>query len=209
VARSAEDKARKQDLILDAAMELLVARGYAKTTMSDVAARAAVGRGTLYWHFASKDDLFFSLLEREVSRFDEGFASAMDVDVPSLVKLESLVRASFVLYSEAPNLFRAFFSVLTGAGEAMQKRIFSLFSSMYGRYNGLIEELLETAKLDGDVRRDLDSQVVAAAIVVMLDAMFLQIYFGLVENDPERLASSMLSMLRRGYLRAPGKGGEG
>jgi AcrR family transcriptional regulator len=189
VARSVEDKAIKRDLILDAAMRLLVGRGYLKATMSDVAAEAGVGRGTVYWHFASKDDLFFCLLEREVSRFDVGFAELMGVDAPAIARLESLVRASFAFYSEAPNLFQAFLSVLAGADEAMQARIFVLFSRMYGRYD------------------DLDSRVVAAAIVVMLDAMFLQISFGLVDNEPERLAAGILSLLRRGYLADPGDEG--
>jgi AcrR family transcriptional regulator len=207
VARSVEDKAIKRDLILDAAMRLLVGRGYLKATMSDVAAEAGVGRGTVYWHFASKDDLFFCLLEREVSRFDVGFAELMGVDAPAIARLESLVRASFAFYSEAPNLFQAFLSVLAGADEAMQARIFVLFSRMYGRYDDMIEELLDRAKDEGDVRRDLDSRVVAAAIVVMLDAMFLQISFGLVDNEPERLAAGILSLLRRGYLADPGDEG--
>jgi AcrR family transcriptional regulator len=207
VARSVEDKAIKRDLILDAAMRLLVGRGYLKATMSDVAAEAGVGRGTVYWHFASKDDLFFCLLEREVSRFDVGFAELMGVDAPAIARLESLVRASFAFYSEAPNLFQTFLSVLAGADEAMQARIFVLFSRMYGRYDDMIEELLDRAKDEGDVRRDLDSRVVAAAIVVMLDAMFLQISFGLVDNEPERLAAGILSLLRRGYLADPGDEG--
>lgn len=206
VARSAEDKARKRDLILDAAMRLLVGKGYTKTTMSDIAAEASVGRGTVYWHFESKDDLFYCLLEREVGKFDEGFASVLDVEAPAITKLESVVRASFVLYSEAPSMFNAFFSVLTGADDEMERRLVALFSSMYGRYNRLFEDILERAKREGDVRQDLDSHVVAAAIVVMLDAMFLQIHFGLIDNEPERLASSILSFLREGY--AGGKGGE-
>ena len=86
VARSVEDKAKKRDLILDAAMRLLSGRGYTKTTMSDVAAEAAVGRGTIYWHFSSKDDLFYCLLEREVGKFDVGFASVMDVEAPAQVE---------------------------------------------------------------------------------------------------------------------------
>ena len=46
------------ELILDATLRLITAKGYAKTTMSDIATAANVGRGTVYWHFPSKDELF-------------------------------------------------------------------------------------------------------------------------------------------------------
>jgi AcrR family transcriptional regulator len=209
VARSPEDIAIKRDRILDAAMKLLLERGYTKTTMSHVAREASVGRGTVYWHFTSKDDLFFNLLERETARIEGDMPRLLETELPALEKLESLIRGFFQFYSDVPNLLRAFMSVLTGSDEQMQQRLLAYFSSIYGRYDALIEGLLETAKEDGDVRPDLDSRVVAAAIVVMLDAMFIQIHFGLVDNDPDRLAEGVISVMSSGYLARPGgrKGG--
>ena len=207
VARSPEDIARKRDRILDAAMKLLVEKGYTKTTMSRVARQAAVGRGTVYWHFESKDDLFFSLLERETAKIEGDMPRLLETDMPALEKLETLIRGFFQFYGDAPNLLQAFMSVLTGSDEQMQQRLLAYFSSIYGRYDALIEGLLETAKDEGDVRPDLDSRVVAAAIVVMMDAMFIQIYFGLVEDDPERLAGGIISVMRSGYLARPGSNG--
>lgn len=209
VARSPEDIAVKRDRILDAAMKLLLERGYTKTTMSHVAREASVGRGTVYWHFASKDDLFFSLLERETARIEGDMPRLLETQLPALEKLESLIRGFFQFYSDVPNLLQAFMSVLTGSDEQMQQRLLAYFSSIYGRYDALIEGLLEKAKEDGDVRADLDSRVVAAAIVVMLDAMFIQIHFGLVDNDPDRLAEGVISVMSSGYLARPGgrKGG--
>ncbi len=204
VARSPEDIAIKRDRILDAAMRLLLEKGYTKTTMSLVAREASVGRGTVYWHFTSKDDLFFNLLERETEKIEGDMPRLLETDMPAIVKLETLIRGFFQLYSEVPNMMRAFMSVLTGSDEQMQQRLLAYFSSIYGRYDALIEGLLETAKQDGDVRADLDSRVVAAAIVVMLDAMFIQIHFGLVENDPDRLAEGVISVMRNGYLARPG-----
>jgi hypothetical protein len=57
------------------------------------------------------------------------------------------------------------------------------------------------------VRAELDSPVTAAAIVVMLDALFLQIHFGLIDNDPPRLAASVWDFIARGCLVCP-PGGE-
>lgn len=48
--------------ILDAALALAAERGISGTTMDDVAERAGVAKGSLYYNFASKDKLFEALL---------------------------------------------------------------------------------------------------------------------------------------------------
>lgn len=53
---------RKRAAILAGAEEVFLDRGYASTTMDDVAAAAGVGKQTVYRHFASKEALFESLI---------------------------------------------------------------------------------------------------------------------------------------------------
>ena len=202
VARSAEDLAKKRDLILDAAMTLLMERGYTKTTISGIAKAAGIGRGTVYWHFESKDDLFFALMERDAARIDGGLAPLMEHPMPALDRLELLIRGGFALYGEEVNMFQAFLSILSGVEEETKQRILAMFRNIYGKYNSLIEGLLEAGKAEGTVRQDLDSPVVAASMVVLLDALFLQVYFGLIPNDPERLSNAVLVLLQDG-CRAP------
>ena len=53
--------------ILDAAGELLLAFGYRRVTIDDVARRAGVGKGTVYLHWASKLELFATVLIRDAA----------------------------------------------------------------------------------------------------------------------------------------------
>jgi AcrR family transcriptional regulator len=48
--------------ILEAALDVFAARGFAATKLEEVAARAGVSKGTLYLYFESKEDLFRSLV---------------------------------------------------------------------------------------------------------------------------------------------------
>ncbi|EGB14384.1 transcriptional regulator, TetR family [Pseudodesulfovibrio mercurii] len=61
-----EDK-EKEQRILDTAAELFSRQPFHKVLLSDVARVAAVGKGTLYLYFKSKDDLYFAVLLREFS----------------------------------------------------------------------------------------------------------------------------------------------
>ncbi|SMF66312.1 transcriptional regulator, TetR family [Paenibacillus uliginis N3/975] len=60
------DKAlRKRDLILDKAKELFIQRGYAATSMDDLVHYIGVSKGSIYYHFKSKEELFLQLLARQ------------------------------------------------------------------------------------------------------------------------------------------------
>ena len=58
--------------LLDAALELLVEKGYAATHVEEVAARAGVSKGTLFLYFSSKQELFKAVVRQNIAgRFAE------------------------------------------------------------------------------------------------------------------------------------------
>ena len=63
-------------LIFDAALALAAERGISGTTMDDVAVRAGVAKGSLYYNFASKDKIFEGLLSEGMAALTEALRSA-------------------------------------------------------------------------------------------------------------------------------------
>jgi len=68
------------DSLLDGAMDQFTRHGYAKTTMSDIAAAAEVSRTSLYKHFPTKDDVFRALSDRINRQVHEDVAAALLVE---------------------------------------------------------------------------------------------------------------------------------
>jgi AcrR family transcriptional regulator len=62
--RERADAARNRRRVLAAAQDLFAERGVAAVTMDDVAARAGVGKGTLYRRFGDKGGLAVALLDQ-------------------------------------------------------------------------------------------------------------------------------------------------
>lgn len=58
----------RAELILDATDRLLARFGYRKMTIDDVAREAGIGKGTVYLHFTSKEDVVLSHVDRIVQR---------------------------------------------------------------------------------------------------------------------------------------------
>ncbi len=62
-AQSQEDKAKRQESILLAALSQFSEKGIQATRMEDIAHEAGVSKGTLYLYFESKDALFAALIQ--------------------------------------------------------------------------------------------------------------------------------------------------
>lgn len=56
-------KAERPGEIIDAALELFVAKGYMATRLDEVAQRAGVSKGTLYLYFENKEAMFKAVVE--------------------------------------------------------------------------------------------------------------------------------------------------
>ena len=68
--------------LLDEATRLFAARGYAGTSLEDVASASQVTRGAVYHHFASKQALFEAVLQLQEARAVEAIAAAAAVPDP-------------------------------------------------------------------------------------------------------------------------------
>ena len=66
--RTKEEAAITRATVLKAALAVFSAKGYAATTLDDVAKAAKVTRGAIYWHFKSKADLYNTLIQELSAR---------------------------------------------------------------------------------------------------------------------------------------------
>jgi TetR/AcrR family acrAB operon transcriptional repressor len=66
--RTKEEAAVTRATLLKTALAVFSAKGYAATTLDDVAKAAKVTRGAIYWHFKSKADLYNTLVQEFSAR---------------------------------------------------------------------------------------------------------------------------------------------
>lgn len=58
---------KKYDLILDALQQLMVDKSIQNISVSDIAAKAGIGKGSIYYYFKSKEDIVDAVIERSYS----------------------------------------------------------------------------------------------------------------------------------------------
>jgi AcrR family transcriptional regulator len=73
-----EKKAETRRRLLDAATEVFARRGFAATSLDDIADEAGFSKGAVYSNFASKEDLFLAVLDEHVGRQEADIEGRID-----------------------------------------------------------------------------------------------------------------------------------
>ncbi len=87
------EKSDKRELIIDAAAPFFARYGIKKTTVDEIAQAAGMGKGTIYLHFKSKEELFEALVRRHANRFLEKASKVLHEDIP----VEEMLRKFILL----------------------------------------------------------------------------------------------------------------
>lgn len=167
----------KRFAILDAALRVFAKRGFASARISDIAAAAGIGKGTVYLYFASKEDLLMGVFE---SRVDE-ILSMIDELVVSRVTPQEGLRAFF---DAALNLVASNVELL----DLFEQRIFFSDARLRARGTAFFHSMIErvVSKLTPEIRSDLvldyDMEIIATVVIGALASY--RLYRVLHPDDP-------------------------
>lgn len=78
--------------LLDAAARLFARRGYAATSMRDIAVEIDMKPGSLYYHFPSKEELLLAVYQAGVLELEKATAKAVEKETEPWTRLEALCK---------------------------------------------------------------------------------------------------------------------
>jgi AcrR family transcriptional regulator len=136
-----DTKVSREELILDAAERLLARYGYRKMTIDDLAREAGIGKGTVYLHFRSKEDVVLSHMDRIVNRVMARLRGIAAGDAPPAAKLSEMLVARVMVRFDSVQHFT----------ESISEVLRDLRAAMLQRREGYFEE---EAKVLGEVLRE-------------------------------------------------------
>lgn len=133
--------------IFDAAMKIFSDCGYDGATMDDIAIDAGVAKGTLYYHFKSKEEIFKFVISEGMQRIEEEIEAATVKVHDPIDKLKVLCNVQLSLVYQRSNFFKVVMSQLWG----QELRQFELRTSIQ-KYIRNIEKFIEAARVNGKIR---------------------------------------------------------
>jgi AcrR family transcriptional regulator len=150
--------------ILEVAQELLVEKGYRGASMDEIAARVGIAKGTLYQHFAHKEDLVLVLLEQHVERFAQTVDEAAAAPAPARARLEQVLR---YVYDDRDGAY-GMMGLLTRDAEIWKSLAAVGKEQALGRMDrtmAQVARILEDGKGDGSFDPDVPTTLMARAFM--------------------------------------------
>ncbi|MCW3813495.1 TetR/AcrR family transcriptional regulator [Micromonospora sp. DR5-3] len=175
-----------------AAVELIAEQGFSATTVDDIAARAGVAKGTVYYNFESKTVLFEELLRHGIGLLTADFRAAVD-GLPPREALAALVRAEL----EYIRRYRAFAQLLLSEMWRTNREWQQTLRLLRGEAIEVIAETVRAGVASGDLPADLDVRTASSALfgvglVVAVDWLVFQ-----PDRPIEDVQEALLGIVRR------------
>jgi TetR/AcrR family transcriptional regulator, cholesterol catabolism regulator len=124
----------------DVASALFRERGYAATSVRQIARALDLQGASLYAHVASKEDVLWSIVDRTASRFEQAGEAADDASLEPTERLTRLVRAHLRVITDQPGAATVFVHEWRGLNGARRAAVLERRDRYERRWRNLIEE---------------------------------------------------------------------
>ena len=172
------------DAIYDAATRLFVEKGVDRASLSDIAQEAGVSKGTLHYHFATKNDLIFAIAERHMEALTAEFASLL---AHRQMALDALMTHFFKVLVGARTRGRLHLHLVREAvvgSPEIRERIRAAYTGWQARFEGEVARFFPEGE---------GSAVIARTAIAIVDGMLIQELVGLEAVDSGELARLVMA----------------
>lgn len=184
-----EAEVRKNE-ILDAAERLFGTKGFDGTSTHDILNAIGIARGTLYYHFKSKEDILDAMIDRMTGRLVRDAAEiAADKAVPVLQRLTEMMLALNV----QGNLGREIMAQVHKPQNALMHQ--KMREHLLGEITPIVTDLLEEGMAQGICRTDYPAEVAEMTLLYSNTAFDTLIKYD--EEERQRKIAAFIYNLER------------
>lgn len=153
--RREEEKERRRQEILDAALKLYAEHGWDAVTMDQVARQARLSRALVYVYFKDKDELLYAIAELAMTDMIRRFRAASARHAKGLDQAEAMGRAYIDFARETPHFFDACSRFQGHVSETERGPHENACNAANQEIHVILRESLERGFEDGSIRRDI------------------------------------------------------
>ncbi|MCZ0979337.1 TetR/AcrR family transcriptional regulator [Streptomyces diastatochromogenes] len=154
--------------LYEAAVTLIAEQGFSATTVDEIAERAGVAKGTVYYNFKSKTELFEELLRHGVALLAASLRSAAEETTERggsrVDALDAMIRAGLVFIDRYPAFTQLYVAELWRTGRAWNSTLLVVRQEAVAVVEGVLREGVAA----GELSDEIDVQLTASALVGMV-----------------------------------------
>ncbi len=173
--------------ILDAAMALIGEKGVEKTSLAQISARSGISKGTLYYYYATKNDLIFDIADLHMERIT--FRLTEMIDLNKALTWEDLLTEFFttlLTLEERSRLHIYLVREAISGNQELKKR----FQATYAEWFDMVAD--SYTRMSGGTP---DTAAKAKLLVAVVDGFILQVLLETGQTDIQDIVRLMLKAI--------------
>jgi len=190
------DKDEVKEAIVNVARHIFSRFGFKKTTMDEIAIASRKGKSSIYYYFASKEEIFQAVVEKEAEIFKQELILATNENDTPAQKLKTHVLVRMRSMEKLANYYSAIKDDFLGHLDFIEK-----IRKKYDQEEiQMMENILVEGVKDGIFEID-DTSLAAIAIVTALKGMEIPLFWGVEEKDLETRLDRLIHILFHGVMK--------
>ena len=184
--------------IIDAAMELFANKGYHETTMSDVVEASNTSKGTVYYYFDNKQELFETMINDVISRLYNSFERIAEKDCSVKDKLKKMMEVHANFYKKN---YKLAFSIFM-EGKKIDADCKEEIWRWHKKFNSLVENVMKDGVEEG-LLKDKNLKLMSFSFLGLTNSFGPSVFEG--DYDVNELVDYTIEL----FLQGVGRGNEG
>ncbi|HEY66092.1 MAG TPA: TetR/AcrR family transcriptional regulator [Caldilineae bacterium] len=158
--------------ILQAAMACFARQGYHRTTMDDIVHESGLSKGSLYWYFKSKKDLFLAIIDAWISDINRTLQELSQMEemtwTDRLRRAAELIAMDIAKQRDFASLTMEFWAEMQ-QDEQVRERLVRIYNETLDVLQRFIAAGIKAGEF-----RPIDPRAAAAVLIAAFDGMMLQ-----------------------------------
>jgi AcrR family transcriptional regulator len=165
---SKSNKNEKKEQIMDAALKIIISKGYENSRMDDIVDLSSMSKGAIYWYYKSKKEVYLNLVNYWVIKYSTVINHIVEEDDSPAEQLKDVFEYFILQYEQDPSAFKALveFWSLAGRDKDFQKKL----DKVYSKFLEFLERIINKGVKSGEFKK-LDVRITALSIMVNIEGI--------------------------------------
>ncbi|GBG07528.1 TetR family transcriptional regulator [Paenibacillus agaridevorans] len=157
--------------IIDAAIKLFSEQGYYRTNMDDIAKEANVAKGTLYYHFSGKGELFERIVTDGIQMLMDKIEEVLRQNEDPDWQIRTIVSKHIELFLHYGELVHIISNEITNG---IEPDILERIVALKNKYIAFVADVLRYGQADGSLN-EMHCELAAAGLIGMIQSASLYV----------------------------------
>lgn len=186
-----------KQFIVDVATKIFERKGYSATSMAEIKNETNLSKGSIYYHFKNKEELYLYCIEQVSKDFIRNWEITSQKEQSAESKLYLWARINSMM-SQKPII-----NTIPEYLVSMNKENYEVVINLYEPEFDIVKVIVEEGKRSGEFKADLDVDGTAVILFNLISSLANADFFGYKSTDEQRYLYKLAIDIIFSGLKAP------